>query len=159
LVYQLIEQQLAAEEQQDPSHPDPNPSHPSHSSRYQQVQQQHAKLQEELMLRSAAADYPSFLAHSLGPLPANLLSVIAWPGKDLVATGAADGTVRLLSYAEKGDEQQQQQQQEDGGRNGSSSGGSNGGCSSSEVWVTRLGGAGGVLTLSWHPAIKAGKCR
>lgn len=141
-------------------------------------QQQLAKLQEELMLRSAAADYPSFAGHVLGPLPANPLAVLMWPGEGLVAAGAADGTVRLLRFGGDGGHQQHQQQQHEcagvsttasaadgaasssnGVSTSSTSSSINARSSSTEVWVTRLAGAGGVLTLSWHPAVQAGAIR
>jgi hypothetical protein len=150
LVYQYVEKQLM-----DPEMPDDEPSAytgtfatdgstAGRHSRQQQLQQQHAKLQEELMLRSAAADYPSFQTNSLGPLPSNLLSVLTWPGQHAVVAGAADGSVMLLQYGSNG------------GSNGGSSGGNSGDSRSNEVWVTRLAGAGGVLTLAWHPSIQEG---
>jgi hypothetical protein len=143
LVYQLVEKRLA--EQEAAAQDQPNSSSSSRQTRQQQIQQQHAKLQEELTLRSAAADYPSFATNTLGPSPANLLSVLMWPGQDIVVTGAADGVVRLVRFGE-----QQQQQHAAGDSSGSSNG---------ELWATRLGGAGGVLTLTWHPGLLTGKHR
>jgi hypothetical protein len=160
LVYQFVDKQLM-----DSDSPDGQPSAPtntntahgstvSHHSRQQLLQQQHAKLQEELMLRSAAADYPSFQTNSLGPLPSNLLSVLTWPGQQAVVTGAADGSVTLLQYDSNGGSSG------GGGSNGDANSGSSGSSSSSsEVWVTRLAGAGGVLTLAWHPSVQAGMPR
>jgi len=163
LVFKHVEQQLAAAlEAQDDDTAADTPSHNSIHSRRQLQQQQHAKLREELMLRSAAAGYPSFVEHSLGPLPSNLLTVLIWPQEDLVLTGAADGSIRLLAFGE-GQEHGGQgsssitENAQDSNSSSSGNGGGNGG--SREVWVTRLEGAGGVLTLAWHPAVASGQLR
>lgn len=166
-MFKHVEQQLATalEAEADVSAADAA-SHSNIHNRRQLQQQQHAKLREELMLRSAAADYPSLIEHSLGPLPANLLSVLTWPQEDLLLAGAADGSIKLLAFGEG---------QEHGGKgscsitekaqgSNSSSSGSVGGSGSAndgsrEVWMTQLEGAGGVLTLAWHPAVASGQLR
>jgi hypothetical protein len=146
LVFQYVEKQLTAQDDTTTEHAATSSNISSRSQRLHQLQQQHAKLQEELMLRSAAADYPSYPAHSLGPSPANVLSVLIWPGQDLILTGAADGTVRLLRFGAAADSEQN-----------AAAGGSTGG-SSSEVWATALAGAGGVLTLALHPNLPPHRC-
>lgn len=156
-MYQFVEQQLAASFASADADATRAGHHNGTSSQLsRQVQQQHAKLREEFMLRSAAADYPSHVQHSLSHFPANLLSVLMWPGEDLVLTGAADGTVRLTRFGAQAAAAAAGEVPQEGSSAVNSSTASG---SSSEVWVTKLGGAGGVLTLAWHPAVQAGRHR